>query len=253
MKKKLKLIGYIVLFLLLVYVVFTCFFPEVFFKNTHKTGDLTFYFNKPINYGIRTEEELNIFYRYCDDVANETLNNPFYVKKKIKIYLCDSYALFNFVNPTSVGTIGTTLTFFNYSRIVLTKSDFISLNCISSLRENNTREIKTVLLHELTHAYMNKTIPIMDNMLIPTWKEEGICEVIAGDSSYNVEEGIKRLLENNPDKDSSWDYFTYRMCVSYMMKHDGLSFDEVVKDKRTFDDVLSSLYLLTESELRELI
>ena len=68
-----------------------------------------------------------------------------------------------------------------------------------------------------------------------------------------METGVERLVNNNPDKGMSWNYFTYRMCVLYLMKHDGLSFKEVIKDKRKKKEILSELYSLPETELKKFL
>ena len=238
---------------LLLYAIIITFFQHLFFSNAYKVDEFSFYYNNFANYGVQTEEEIHSFYLMCDKIAEEAHNNPFYCYKNVKIMFYDSYGLITFFNPTASKSLGTTRTFLNYSVTALTKSDFKDLTLISSAKEDNKRNIITTLKHELTHAYRTNIVSFINMIIIPTWKEEGICEVVASDSTYNIDEGIKRLISKQPDSSNSYKYFTYRMCVLYLMKHDGLSFEEVIKDKRKQKEILSELYSLPETELKKLL
>lgn len=158
-----------------------------------------------------------------------------------------------FFNPFAVNVKGHCLTIFNYTRIVITKTDLTKFIITSRAKKNNQSNLKPALIHELTHSYRTKTMTLLLILFRSVWKEEGICEVVAVHSSYNVEKGIKRLVSNNPDKGMAWKYFTYRMCVLYLMKHENLTFDEVLKDKRKQKEIMNQLYKMTESGLKALL
>ena len=241
-------------FVIIIWLFLSVIYPRIFFKNLYKSGELTFFYNNPEKYGIQTEKQLNDFFRFCDELSKETVNNPFYCKKPVKIYICSSYKLFAFFNPfVAVKAIGHNLTLFNYSRIVLTKTNLADFILTSPAKRNNKSDLKSVMIHELTHAYRTKTMTFLLFLFSSIWKEEGICEVVASDSTYNIDEGIERLISKSPDNSNSYKYFTYRMCVLYLMKHDGLSFKEVIKDKRKKKEILSELYSLPETELKKLL
>jgi len=79
---------------------------------------------------------------------------------------------------------------------------------------------------------------------LPTWKQEGYAEYVAGGSTLNYETGVK-LWRENPRDGTGYQYFKYYMLVKYLLDHDKLSVDEFLH--RDFD-----LRELEEKVLRSL-
>jgi len=63
-------------------------------------------------------------------------------------------------------------------------------------------------------------------MLMPTWKNEGYCEYIAGESTIPLEEGMRRWREN-PADDKTYRFTKYHAMVKYLLEQEGLSVDEL--------------------------
>ncbi|WP_139315001.1 hypothetical protein, partial [Saccharicrinis aurantiacus] len=86
---------------------------------------------------------------------------------------------------------------------------------ITRARQGGERVYTSVLYHELTHLSLNKKYGLLKTLLTPKWKIEGICEFIANDSSFDIEEGMRLIKNNTPDSSYSFKYFTYRIAIDY--------------------------------------
>ena len=77
--------------------------------------------------------------------------------------------------------------------------------------------------------------------LLPTWKNEGYCEYIAGDSTITYEEGVK-LWKENPNVDSAYRYFKYHMMVKYLLETEKLSIEDVFKSDFDMKDLEAKVF-----------
>ena len=159
--------------------------------------------------------------------------------RKIRIFFCPNHAAYKFlaVNPveSSVG-FKRVLTPFNV--IVVNKTSFAEMTAFGGAKENNERQLTSLLSHETAHVFARKSGLV--NFRTPTWKEEGICEYMAADSSYPVQEGWQHFLADEHVKARSYTYFLYRVAVTYLHDVEGLSFSAIVADKRKQQEVLDS-------------
>ena len=84
---------------------------------------------------------------------------------------------------------------------------------------------------------------------LPLWKEEGICESIASESSYTIEKGLQNFFSNNSETSDSYKYFLYRLSVLYMKNHEQLSYVEIIKDKRKQNEILSNIKIIPYKQI----
>lgn len=63
-------------------------------------------------------------------------------------------------------------------------------------------------------------------MLIPTWKSEGYCEYVAGESTVPLEEGV-RLWRESPSDDTGYRYTKYHLMVKYLLENEMVTGDEL--------------------------
>jgi hypothetical protein len=95
-----------------------------------------------------------------------------------------------------------------------------------STERHNERPLSSVLAHEAMHNLL-RAHP--HGRGLPTWKEEGYAEYVAGESSFEYEDGIRLLKNGEVDRSMSFRYFTYRMMVAYMLEERGVLFSEFLR------------------------
>jgi hypothetical protein len=88
------------------------------------------------------------------------------------------------------------------------------------------------LLIEVAHLFIRERVGAVRAALMPTWKNEGYCEYLAGDTTITYEEGVS-LWRANPRDDSKYRYFKYYAMVKYLLETEKLSIDDVFD--RSFD------------------
>jgi hypothetical protein len=132
--------------------------------------------------------------------------------------------VYAFLSHKAFRSFANSLPFIN--NIFINKSvvadDLVFLN----RREHNKRSLSGVIAHEVTHLFIRKKVGTLRASLMPTWKNEGYCEYIAGDSTITLEEGVK-LWKENPNDDSKYKYIKYHLMVKYLLETENLSIEEV--------------------------
>lgn len=241
MKKNIKIFEFIIIILLVVYFILSTFCAGLFFKNKYTNENFTFYFNEIEKYNLINGDKNNLE-NYFEELSRKLKLNPFYKKeKKIKFFICDNYTLYTFLSNVSFKSIGITKTFGNYGFIVFNKTDFNTKKVISQIKENNIRSFESVILHESTHVFITKVHSLFNRFYLPSWKEEGICESIGSESSFNIEKGLQVFFSENSDNSESYKYFLYRLSVLYMRNYEKLSYEDIINDKRKQTEILSTI------------
>ena len=85
--------------------------------------------------------------------------------------------------------------------------------------------------HEVTHILIENEIGIKDNRKLETWKKEGYCEYISGESKLNLKAGIKKVYKDSNSSSPAFSYLKYRIFVTYLIDVKGHSFHSLVKTK----------------------
>src|SRR5262249_41026859 len=118
------------------------------------------------------------------------------------------------------------------NNILINKSDARDDLVFLNRPEHNKRSLSGVIAHEVTHLFIREKVGTLRASLMPTWKNEGYCEYIAGDSTIPLEEGVK-LWKESPNDDSKYRYIKYHLMVKYLLENDKLSIEDVFN--RGFD------------------
>ncbi|MGP1454680.1 MAG: hypothetical protein ACTTJ7_02825 [Treponema sp.] len=155
------------------------------------------------------------------------------------------------MNRTSFASAST---FFNYKRIIVSKTNFDTGTVENNKREWNTRDITSLIIHESCHCYFAKIHSLFTRLKMPVWKEEGLCEYYSNGSSYDIEKGFHNLKNNREDSSLSYKYFKYRFLVSYMANIEKKQLDAIIKDKRNLDALYKDVTpYITATPIEELI
>jgi hypothetical protein len=97
-------------------------------------------------------------------------------------------------------------------------------------------------MHELTHVYLTKGLQALDTFFYPTWKREGVAEVVATSSSYDVNQGLENFYAGIDDNSKQYDYFLYRLAVLYLVNEKTLSLEEIYASKDyNFNELLQEI------------
>ena len=224
--------------LFVVYFVLVWFIPGIFFRNSYTTGNITFKCAAYSRYdGWANETE---FRTVCDEAMKAISRSELYTADiKIYVLFCTGHISYKLllVNPFA-NSIGFKRTLTPANIILINKLGQENMPSYSGETEADARKLPSILTHETTHVFSHKSG--LANTFTPSWKEEGICEYVAGESSFPVQEGWQHFLADEHVKARSYTYFLYRVAVTYMRDVEGLSFPGIVADKRKQQEVLDS-------------
>ena len=91
---------------------------------------------------------------------------------------------------------------------------------------------------QTTHSLLENKLGTIKYKIFPSWKNEGYCDFIANESSYDEQEGLswicnKKENSNNP----SFKYFKYRLITDYLFKERKISMEEFLTKKFDLDEL----------------
>src|SRR3954447_9083831 len=69
---------------------------------------------------------------------------------------------------------------------------------------------------------------------LPSWKNEGYCDYVADESSFDAEEGLRLIREGRDDPSPSFRYFRAHLMVRYLLDVERIGVDELFA--RDFDE-----------------
>lgn len=217
MKKSKKVFSYTLSGLAIIYGL-TILFPQVLFSNKLDYKNFTVYFHSK-NMDIKKLESIL-------DKSIELLgtSDMFEAENNQNIFLCSNFNEFAFFAPRSRKSFAV-----NYplvQNIFLSKSNVLENNVERNGGENNLRTLSGVIAHETIHSALENKLGLIKYKLLPSWKNEGYCDFVAKESSYNEKLGWTQICENNEGVDSpSFTYFKYKTYVQYLLKEEKVPLD----------------------------
>jgi hypothetical protein len=199
------------------------FFPQLVFANKLEYKNFTVYYqNQEIN-----KDDI----RFVLDKSIELLSQSelFNDEFKQNIYACNSYFQFSFFAPMLKNTFGVNYRF--TQNIFLTKSSFADNLIIRNGKDNNERTLSGVITHESAHSLLKNKLGFVKYRLLPVWKNEGYCEFIANESSYDEQKGMENICKNIDDSDSpAFNYFKYRLYATYLFQEKEIMLNSFLND-----------------------
>ncbi|NUM80604.1 hypothetical protein HUU42_07320 [bacterium] len=223
MIKKLILHSAIVLNLIALAYAILLFFPQPLFSNEIKIKNFQIYSHQP----IPLEKIIDDVYEQLRKIDGFDENDTY------TIFFCDSYLEYLMLHPIGPNSFGYTSSFTNY--IILSVADWNEETIVA--RNSLSRKIQTVLTHEIGHVLIDKKFGKIKSLSIPKWKEEGYCDFISKDSSFDVKKGIELLKSNQRIDSYSFKYFEYRLCVTYLLEVENLNIETLVEREHDFEVV----------------
>lgn len=250
-RKKLKLIDFVISSVIILYCIVRIFFVQFFFSEKIVSGNITYRFNsfETNKVSIIGPTEIESFLKEVSDYIKD---NPFYDEDlKIDICFCDSRGQYAFWNPLNAyrGSLATSTNLFFSHTVMLSNPDFSSMEI--SYKNNNTRKIKDIIIHEITHSFLRRKYNFIKRLsVLPKWKEEGIAEALAGSSTFDINKGITAFLKNENDNSPTFKYFKYRLCILYLQKEKNMNYSEIIHNKQKYSEILDEISKYEESSIR---
>ena len=227
-KTKKSMVLNITAVLLLLYVIIIVFFTHLFFSEKRTIGSISFYSNDKKMLASDTLQQIEAQLKRLP-MYNEAMH--------LNIFFTNSWTIYTLLNPLNRTSFASASTFFNYKRIIVSKTDFDAVTVENNKKEWNRRDIISLVVHESCHCYFAKMHAVLTRLKMPSWKEEGLCEYYSNGSSYAIEKGFHNLKNDIDDSSLSYKYFKYRFLVSYMANIEKKQLSDIIKDKRALDAV----------------
>ena len=198
-------------------------YPQALFAYSTEHGAFKVYSRVPL------EPEID---RLLDVAETKLKTSPIYdAEMPRRVYLTNSHGLYAFLGPKAYNSFAHSLPFFD--NIVINRTD-VPADLIYIRRSfSNSRSLSGVIAHETTHLLIRKRYGTLSASLMPTWKNEGYCEYVAGESTIPLDEGIRRWREN-PQDDSVYRYTKYHLMVKYLLENEKVSVEELFT--KSFDE-----------------
>jgi hypothetical protein len=147
-------------------------------------------------------------------------------KASYHFYICDSYFEFLCYSIRSSKSFGVTNFVDNH---FITTSDIDSGLVMSNSPIYNRRTLASVMTHELTHTLIREKTGYFTYYFLDTWKNEGICDYVANETSFPYAEGITLMKAGKIHDSYSFKYFTYFMRVKYLIEAEKMSIDDILE------------------------
>ena len=187
------------------------YFPHLLFANKLDYKNFSVYYHSN---GINTEELKLVL-----EKSEKLLEKSELLKKGTSqdIFICNGYSEFTFFALMSRKAFGV-----NYAisqNIFISKSSISQNYTLRNGKENNKRTLSGVIAHETVHSLLENKLGLLKYKFLPSWKNEGYCDFIANESSFNNQKGINEICNDNENTNiPSFKYFKYRMITEYLFE-----------------------------------
>lgn len=219
--KAYKVLRYFVTAVFVAYLLTICF-PQYLFAHEVRYQNFKVYSREPFDKRI---------YKVLDDAEARLSKSTIYDRAiSRRVFLTNSHGLYAFLSNKAFRSFANSVPLIN--NILINKSEVADDLVFLNRPKHNKRSLSGVIAHEVAHLFIRNKVGVVRTSLMPTWKNEGYCEYVAGDSTITYEEGVE-LWKENPNDDSKYRYFKYHMMVKYLLETEKLSIEDVFN--RDFD------------------
>ena len=208
-------------------------FPSFLFANKLEYKSFSVhYHSNDIN-----REELRLI---IDKSENLLKGTELFKTIKQDIFICNSFNEFTFFALLSRKSFAVNYPVFQ--NIFLSKS-FASENYIlRNGKENNKRTLSGVIAHETVHSLLENKLGILKYKLLPSWKNEGYCDFIAKESSFNEKKGLQDICNDKDNSEStSFKYFKYRKITQYLFEERKITLEKFLNDDFELEEINKKL------------
>jgi len=192
------------------------YYPQPLFAYSTEFGGFKVYSREPIDQSI--EKVLN-------DAETRLRRSPLYDESvSRRVFLTGGFGMYALLSNKAYRSFANSVPFIN--NIVVSKTDVPNDLVYVDRTYHNSRSLSGVIAHEVTHLFIRQRYGTINASLMPTWKNEGYCEFVAGDSTISLEEGMRLWRENKSD-DASYRYLKYHLMVRHLLEKENMSVDDL--------------------------
>ena len=228
-----KIFNWIFKGLILSYILLICF-PHLLFANKLDYKNFSVYYHSN---DINTEE-LKLVLDKSENLLKKT--ELFKKGKSQDIFICNGHSEFTFFANFSRKAFAV-----NYpisQNIFISKSSISQNYTLRNGKENNKRTLSGVIAHETVHSLLENKLGLLKYKLLPSWKNEGYCDFIANESSFNKQKGVKEICNDTENKDiTSFKYFKYRMITEYLFEERKVTLEKFFDEDFDLENINNNL------------
>ncbi len=215
---------------------FLMFCPQVMFSNKFKYKIFTVYYHSG---EISQQDLISIIDKSVELMEkSELFDNGI----NQKIYLCSGFYEYTFFVPLSRKGFGA-----NYPishDVFISKPNTSANTAEKNEIENNVRTLSSVISHESMHSLISEKLGFLKYKFLPSWKNEGYCEYIANESSYDEKRGLAEICEGkNNTASTSFEYFKYRLYTKYLFDDERINIDKFFNVDFDFIDLNKKIFI----------
>jgi hypothetical protein len=201
-------------------------FPQTLLAKSVSYEKFTVYSSEPIEPGIE---------KVLDSAEARLRRSPIYDETVARrIYLTKSHGMYMLLSHKAYMSFANSVPFIN--NVIINKSDIAADRVFVSREKNNSRSLSGVIAHEVAHLLIRQRYGTIQASLMPTWKNEGYCEYVAGDSTITLDEGI-RMWRENPADDTGYRYTKYHLMIKHLLEKENMTVDELFTSDLNENDV----------------
>ena len=221
--------------IILIYILILLFPQFLFAKKIDYKSFTVYYHAQKIN--------IDSLKAILDDSEKLLKNSELYdASSKQKIFLCNSFGEFTFWAPFSRKSFA--LNYMITQNIFISKASIAENKAFRNGKENNTRTLSSIIAHETTHSLLEDRLGTRKYLSLPTWKNEGYCDFIADESSFNLQEGKKLICKEQDIESLSFQYFIYRMITTNLFENQKMSLDVFLREEMDYTELKKNLKTL---------
>jgi hypothetical protein len=175
-----------------------------------------------------------------DKAEAKLVSSPLYADTfERRLFFARSHGMYAFLTNKAYRSFGSSIPFLD--NVMLTQSDIAADRMFVDRPENNSRSLSGVIAHEVTHLLIRQRYGTVQASLMPTWKNEGYCEYIAGESTIPLDEG-KRLWREKPADDMAYRYVKYHLMVKHLLEDEHMTPDDLFSKQLNEEDVANRTF-----------
>ena len=206
------------------------FFPHPLFAHSIRVAEFRIYSDRPI------PEEISEVIRDADSKLRQSVF--FDEGETFSIFIAQDGWRRRLLNPRAANAFGAGFKF--TGNTVLNRCDIGNDMCFNDRPRFNERPLHAVIAHECTHHLLASRLGLVRYFRLPTWKNEGYCEYVAGGSSFEHDRGMRILRTGRSENSPSFKYFTFLLAVRSALDDRGMTTDELFEEDLDFESLLQS-------------
>lgn len=207
------------------------FFPHPLFAHSTRVGQFHFHSDRPISPEIEA---------IVQQATASLATSPLYTDTaSFDVYIAADDWRRTLLLPRAHAAFGANMIL--TGNIILNRCDIKNDVCTSDQPDFNRRPMHAVLAHECMHQLLASDLGLPSYFCLPTWKNEGYCEYVAGHPSFEVLRGQTLLRNGESHASHSFRYLTYLIAVRSCID------DQAMEPRQFFSQPLDFQTVLDES------